>query len=277
MYELPWDRAGPFTCGSQNAWKTLGASLSPPFQSARAVALLRRVSLLSLHQLRYPWCDTLEYVHILVIVIFGRKSFSFFFHTLIFSLHIFYMLNVKGKLKLSCVKYCLLLNEIGTLILKTRTRIEERCCALTIAGDYVRHRHVCSCLLNFPVFTGMTFTIRKQHPHELFNSYVYVHVANILFRSVAVFEVGMHLIREKCPPYTYPNPTQYFIFNYLIIFFNFIRNKCFSDVIWSLKRERKKKFTKRQIRTQVHRVRRNRMTHASRSTLINLIVGSRLL
>ncbi len=36
----------------KNAWKTLGALLSPFFQSARAVALLRRLSLLSNHQLR---------------------------------------------------------------------------------------------------------------------------------------------------------------------------------------------------------------------------------
>ncbi len=36
----------------KNAWKTLGALLSPFFQSARAVALRRRLSLLSNHQLR---------------------------------------------------------------------------------------------------------------------------------------------------------------------------------------------------------------------------------
>ncbi len=39
---------------SKNAWKTLGALLSPFFQSARAVALRRRLSLLSNHQLRSP-------------------------------------------------------------------------------------------------------------------------------------------------------------------------------------------------------------------------------
>ncbi len=38
----------------KNAWKTLGALLSPFFQSARAVALRRRLSLLSNHQLRSP-------------------------------------------------------------------------------------------------------------------------------------------------------------------------------------------------------------------------------
>ncbi len=36
----------------KNAWKTLGALLSPFFQSARAVALRRRLLLLSNHQLR---------------------------------------------------------------------------------------------------------------------------------------------------------------------------------------------------------------------------------
>ncbi len=43
----------------------------------------------------------------------------------------------------------------------------------------------------------------------------------------------------QSPPYTYPNPTQYFIFNFLIMSFIFIKNKCFSDVIWNLKREKK--------------------------------------
>ncbi len=38
----------------KNAWKTLGALLSLFFQSARAVALRRRLSLLSNHQLRSP-------------------------------------------------------------------------------------------------------------------------------------------------------------------------------------------------------------------------------
>ncbi len=47
---------------------------------------------------------------------------------------------------------------------------------------------------------------------------------------------------DKSPPYTYPNPTRYF-FNFLIISFIFIKNKCFSDVIWNLKSE-KKKFAK---------------------------------
>ncbi len=40
----------------KNAWKTLGAPLSPFFQSARAVALRRRLSLLSNHQLHSPHC-----------------------------------------------------------------------------------------------------------------------------------------------------------------------------------------------------------------------------
>ncbi len=38
----------------KNAWKTLGALLSPFFQCARAVAHRRRLSLLSNHQLRSP-------------------------------------------------------------------------------------------------------------------------------------------------------------------------------------------------------------------------------
>ncbi len=38
----------------KNAWKTLGALLSPFFHSTRAVALRRRLSLLSNHQLRSP-------------------------------------------------------------------------------------------------------------------------------------------------------------------------------------------------------------------------------
>ncbi len=42
------------------------------------------------------------------------------------------------------------------------------------------------------------------------------------------------------PPYTYPNPTRYFIFNFLIISFIFIENKCLYDVIRHLKREKKK-------------------------------------
>ncbi len=40
------------------------------------------------------------------------------------------------------------------------------------------------------------------------------------------------LLGRQSPPYTYPNPTRYFIFNLLIISFIFIENKCLSDVIW---------------------------------------------
>ncbi len=29
----------------------------------------------------------------------------------------------------------------------------------------------------------------------------------------------------------HPNPTRYVVFNFLIIFLHFIKNKCFSDVI----------------------------------------------
>ncbi len=47
-------------------------------------------------------------------------------------------------------------------------------------------------------------------------------------------------VKTSTPPYTYPNPTRYFIFNFLIISFIFIEKKiCFSDVIWNLKREKK--------------------------------------
>ncbi len=41
------------------------------------------------------------------------------------------------------------------------------------------------------------------------------------------------------PSYTYTNPTRYFILTFLVISFIFIENKCFSDVIWNLKREKK--------------------------------------
>ncbi len=45
------------------------------------------------------------------------------------------------------------------------------------------------------------------------------------------------------PPYwdnkSLPTPTRYFIFNFLIISFIFIGNKCLSDAIWDLKREKK--------------------------------------
>ncbi len=37
----------------------------------------------------------------------------------------------------------------------------------------------------------------------------------------------------------YPNPTPYFIFNFLIISFIFIENECLSDAIWDLKRKKK--------------------------------------
>ncbi len=47
------------------------------------------------------------------------------------------------------------------------------------------------------------------------------------------------LLGQQSPPYTYPNPTWYFIFNLLIISFLFIENKCVSDAIWDLKRQKK--------------------------------------
>ncbi len=43
----------------------------------------------------------------------------------------------------------------------------------------------------------------------------------------------------QSPPYTYPNPSQYFIFNFLIISLISIENKCLSDAMWDLKREKK--------------------------------------
>ncbi len=42
----------------KKAWKTLGAPLSPFFQSALSVALRRRLSLLSNHQLHSPHCSS---------------------------------------------------------------------------------------------------------------------------------------------------------------------------------------------------------------------------
>ncbi len=53
----------------------------------------------------------------------------------------------------------------------------------------------------------------------------------------------------QSPPYTYSNPTQYFIFNFLIIYFICIENKCLSGAIWDLKR--RKKFDKRRVWTWV--------------------------
>ncbi len=40
----------------------------------------------------------------------------------------------------------------------------------------------------------------------------------------------------QSPPYIYPNPTRYFIFNILIISFIFIENKCLSDAIWDFEK-----------------------------------------
>ncbi len=39
------------------------------------------------------------------------------------------------------------------------------------------------------------------------------------------------LLGQLSPPYTYPNPTRYFIFNFLIISLIFIENKCLSNKI----------------------------------------------
>ncbi len=54
-------KSGRSHIAPKNAWKTLGALLSPFFQSARAVALRRRLSLLSNHQLRSPLHLTLRH------------------------------------------------------------------------------------------------------------------------------------------------------------------------------------------------------------------------
>ncbi len=41
---------------------------------------------------------------------------------------------------------------------------------------------------------------------------------------------------QQSPPYTYPNPTRNFSFFSTFFFFIFIEIKCFSEVIWDLKR-----------------------------------------
>ncbi len=60
----------------------------------------------------------------------------------------------------------------------------------------------------------------------------------------------------QSPPYTYPNPTRYFIFNFLIISIIYIENKCCSDAIWGLKREEKSlakgRFELRSIASSTH-------------------------
>ncbi len=50
-------------------------------------------------------------------------------------------------------------------------------------------------------------------------------------------------------PAVYVDINWYFIFNFLIISFIFIENKCLYDAIWDLKRERKKKIGQRRDRT----------------------------
>ncbi len=74
---------------------------------------------------------------------------------------------------------------------------------------------------------------------------------------------------DKSPPYTYPNPTRYFICNFLIVSFIFIKNKCFSDVIW-------KKLAKRWIQTRVDRVKRS-ITNVLSSAPLKLTISQRLL
>ncbi len=60
--------------------------------------------------------------------------------------------------------------------------------------------------------------------------------------------------------YTNPNHTQNFIFNFSIISFIFIENKCLSDEIWDLQRK-KKKFGIRRIQTRVNHIKNNYGTH----------------
>lgn len=71
-----------------------------------------------------------------------------------------------------------------------RTCIEEQCCAITLtfAEDYVRRWHVSPVSSILPVFTSMTFTTTKQYAHESCDSYVYIHVANILCINVLACE-----------------------------------------------------------------------------------------
>ncbi len=56
------------------------------------------------------------------------------------------------------------------------------------------------------------------------------------------------MIIKWMPPYwdnkALPTPTRYFIFNFLIISFSFIENKCLSVCVWDLKRENKKNLAK---------------------------------
>ncbi len=113
----------------KNAWKTLGALLSPFFQCARAVALRRRLSLLSNHQLRSPlqegnfvtWpavrlryseklrCFYLDAAPVLFVCIFlVIFSASFFFCPLfaaVFPRSDFFLLSNECVLKCSEVQY----------------------------------------------------------------------------------------------------------------------------------------------------------------------------
>ncbi len=66
------------------------------------------------------------------------------------------------------------------------------------------------------------------------------------------------------------NPTRYFIFNFLVISLIFFKNKCLYDVIWDLKRE-KKKFGKRRIRTLVDSVKMTTV-HALPSVPLDLMI-----
>ncbi len=75
---------------------------------------------------------------------------------------------------------------------------------------------------------------------------------------------------KKSLPYTYPNPTRYFIFNFLIISLIFIENKCLSDAMRFEKGE--KKFGKRRARTWVDCIKK----HALPSMPLKLILNEHL-
>ncbi len=55
----------------------------------------------------------------------------------------------------------------------------------------------------------------------------------------------------QSPPYTYPNPTRCFIFNFLIISFNFIENKCLSRCDMRFEKGEKSEFELRSIVSKI--------------------------
>ncbi len=88
-----------------------------------------------------------------------------------------------------------------------------------------------------------------------------------------------YLVQYKALSAPTPSPTRYFIFNFLIISFIFIENKCLYDAIWDLKSERKKKVRpigQRWDRT-TGRSRQKEMTCDLPSALLELMLQSTLL